>query len=356
MSLRDLLRAVTPGRTDCRNLTFEESRDAFERMLGGGESEITMAAFLVAMRCKGATVEELRGFASAARAKARLPCEGMGGLVCICPPHDGYVLAPPLEVAAGLVAAGAGARVLLLTDRGVPPRRGLTAANVLEELGGGMTFDPSEAEDWVARSRFAACAVSGMLPALMGLRKVRGEVYMRTALSTVEKLIAPSSAAVVAGAQGGPVLGMAVEVLRGLGHPRAMAVQGVEGGVIPSVRRRTRGIELTDKSLVPIHVEPEDFGLCGAIEPEMPLFSPAPDGRGAGDNPALIRAASEMTALVLAGEPGPARQATLLGAALILKAAGRCLTIAEGVDAATSALDAGEARGVLTRLRELGAS
>lgn len=353
MSLRDLLRAVTPGRTDCRNLSFEEAREAFELILGGRENEITTGAFLVAMRCKGATVEELRGFASAARAMANLPCEGMAGLVCICPPHDGFVLAPPLEVAAGLVAAGAGARVLILTDRGVPPRRGLTAANVLDDLGAGMTWDPAEAESWVAKTRFAACAVSGMLPALMGLRQVRDHVQMRTPLSTVEKLIAPSSSAVVAGAQGGPVLGMAVEVLRGLGHPRAVAVQGVEGGVIPFVKRRTRGIELTDKSLVSIHVEPEDFGLSAAHEPEMPLFSPAPPGKGAGDNPALVKAASEMTALVLAGEPGPARNATLLCASLILKAAGRTPTIAEGIDAAASSLDSGEARGVLTRLREL---
>jgi len=353
MALTDLIKLVAPGRRNGRNLTFQECRRAMAAVLAGEESEISAAAFFVAMRFKGPTVEELRGFADAARAAATMPCEGMAGLVCVCPPHDGTSQAPPLEVAAGLVAAGAGVRVLILSDRCVPPRRGLTAANVLEALGASMTWDPAEAESWVAKARFAACSVTGMLPGLMGLRRVREQVGMRTPLSTVEKLIAPASAAVVAGAQGGPVLGMAVEVLQGLGHPRAIALQGMEGGVIPSVRRHTRGIELCDAHLVPIHVEPEDFGLQSQGEPELPLYSPAPSGKGPCDNPSLVKAAGEMTALVLAGEPGPARNATLFGAALILKAAGRAMTLAEGVDAATSALDSGRAREVLEELRGL---
>jgi anthranilate phosphoribosyltransferase len=60
-----------------------------------------------------------------------------------------------------------------------------------------------------------------------------------------------------------------------------------------------------------------------------------------------------MTRAVLAGERGPARSASLLAAAIFLKAAGRCLTLADGVDAATHALDSGEARERAERLRAL---
>jgi anthranilate phosphoribosyltransferase len=355
VSLSDFLQTITPGRKALRNLGEDEAFRAFEAILGGGESEITVAAFFVCLRAKGITVDELKGFARSARMRAHLPCEDVQGLVCISSPNDGTEHAPPLDVAAGLIAAGAGARVLLTTDRCVPPLRGLTAANVLDFLGCGMTWDPSEAEDWVLKTRFAACAVSGMLPPLMGLRRIREDVHMRTPLATVEKLLCPRSAAVLVGAQNGPVLGVAVEVMQGLGHRRALAIQGVEGGVIPTLRRRTRGIELAGEHLVSLVVEPDDFGLGGLREPELPLFSPAPPGRGPGDNQALVKAAGELTALVLAGEPGPARSAALLGAALTLKAAGRCMTLAEGVDAATSSLDSGAAREVLERLRELSA-
>jgi anthranilate phosphoribosyltransferase len=353
MTLRQLMRILGPGRKDGRNLTYEEAYGGFSAVLSGTESEIRIGAFLVLLRTKGATVEELTAFARAARERATIPCEGMPGLVCVCPPHDGMDRTPPLVVAAGLVAVAAGARVLILSDRCVPPKRGLTAASVLEALGGSMTWDPSEAENWVTQTGFGACSVTGMLPCLMQIRRVRGDVAIRTPLATVEKLLAPQSAAVVLGAQGGPVLGSAVEVIQALGHPRGIALQGPEGGVIPSVRKRTRGIEIAERHLVPLNVEPEDFGLGSPNEPDLPVYGPPSESQGTGDNPALVRCVGEITRTVLAGDGGPARSATLLGAAVILKAAGKALTLAEGVDLATAALDGGGAREVLAKLLEL---
>ena len=353
MTLRHLMRILGPGRKDGRNLTYEEAYEGFGSILSGTESEILVGAFLVVLRMKGVTVEELTAFAHAARERATIPCLDVQGLVCVCPPHDGMDRTPPLEVAAGLVSAAAGARVLILSDRCVPPKRGLTAASVLEALGASMTWDPSEAESWVAKTRFGACSVSGMLPSLMQLRRVRGDVGIRTPLATVEKLLAPSSAAVVLGAQGGPVLGAAVEVIQALGHPRGIALQGPEGGVIPSIRKRTRGIEIADRHLVPLNVEPEDFGLGSPAEPDLPVYGPPTEDQGTGDNPELVRCVGEITRAVLAGEGGPARSATLLGAAVILKAAGKALTLAEGVDLATAALDNGAAREVLAKLRRI---
>ena len=353
MILRDLLRVLGSSHRDGRNLTEEESYSAFASILSGSESEIQVGAFLIALRWKGVTVEELTGFARAARAAANIPCVGMAGMVCVCPPHDGLEEHPPLEVAAGLIAAAAGARVMLITDTGVPPKRGLTAANVLNHLGAGLTWDPREVEEWVLKARFGAIAVPGMMPSILGLRRVRGEIGVRTPLSTIEKLLAPSTASVLVGAQAGPVLGMAVEVLQALGHPHGIAVQGVGGGVIPTVKRRSRSIELEGPHIAPLTIEPADFGLACPNDEELPMYMPAEDGQGTGDNPALVKKSGEATLAVLAGELGPARNASLLGAALMLKSAGRCMTLAEGVDAAISALDSGEATQVLARLRSL---
>lgn len=352
MILRDLLRVLgTADRRTGRNLTHDEAYDAFRAILGGEESEIQVGAFLTALRWKGVTTEELTGFARAARELATIPCTGMQGLVCICPPHDGYDSFPPLEVASSLVAAGAGARVMLVSDRGVPPRRGLTAANVMEGLDASMTWDPAEAERWIEKTRFAPIAASGMLPALLHLRRVRGEVGVRTPLSTIEKLIAPATAAVVLGAQSGPVLGTAVETMAGLGHPRGIAIQGIGGGVVPTLRRRSRGIELDRSHIVPVTVEPADFGLHSDVDPDLPMFGPPDEGQGTGDNPYLVKAAAMVIERVLKGEAGPARSATLLGAAIALKAVGRCMTLAEGVDLAIASLDHGQAQEVLDRLR-----
>ena len=100
---------------------------------------------------------------------------------------------------------------------------------------------------------------------------------------------------------------------------------------------------------MPLSVEPSDFGLDCTENPELPMYGPPEEGQGPGDNPALVRAAGEMTASVLKGEPGPARSATLLGAAVILKAARRVPTLAEGVDLAMKSLESGAARAVLAK-------
>jgi len=353
MTLSQLLRVLGSSRRDGRNLNHDEAYRAFSSVLSGGESDILIASFLTALRWKGVTIEELVGFAQAARDRARLPCRDMEGVVALCPPHDGSDRVPPLEVAAGLIAAGAGARVLLITDQGLPPRRGLTGASVLQEIGGGITWDPTEAEDWVCKARFAAIAAPGMLPGLMQLRKVRGELGVRTPLYTVEKLLAPPNAAVVLGAQEGAVLGTAVEVMVGLGYPRGIAIQGVEGGIIPSVRKRSRGIELLANNQVPLTVEPADFGLGCPGEPDLPMYGPPEEGEGTGDNPLMQKAASDIVRGVLAGEQGSSRSAALLGAAVILKAGGRVMTLAEGVDLAMTSLDSGEANAVLKRVSAL---
>lgn len=353
MILRDLMRLLGSAKRDGRNLAPDEAYRAFELICAGGQSEIQIGAFLIALRWKGVTVEELTAFARAARDLATIPCRGVEGLVVVSPPHDGFDHSAPLEAAAGFVAAGAGAKVLIVSDRCVPPKRGLTASSALEAMGLSMTWDPAQAEKWVAETGFAVVSASGMLPGLMGLRRVRGEIGVRTPLATIEKLIAPPDAAILTGAQAGPVLGTAVEVFANLGHPRGIAIQGVEGGVIPYLTRRTRGIELAGSHQVPLSLEPSDFGLAGAHEPDLPMFGPPEEGYGAGDNPHLVQASGDLTRSVLCGETGPARNATVLGAALILKAAGRAHTIADGVSLACESIDSNAAGRVLSRLRAL---
>ncbi|MFT7679807.1 MAG: anthranilate phosphoribosyltransferase, partial [Planctomycetota bacterium] len=95
MPLRHLMRVLGRDPKDARNLTQEEAFRAFTSVLTGGESEVTIGAFLTALRWKGVTVEELSGFALAARAQARIPCRGMGGLVCVSTPLDGQDHHPP---------------------------------------------------------------------------------------------------------------------------------------------------------------------------------------------------------------------------------------------------------------------
>jgi anthranilate phosphoribosyltransferase len=253
-------------------------------------------------------------------------------------------------VASGLIAAGAGVRVLIVSDRCVPPKRGLTAASVLERLGLDMTWDPAEAEDWVAKTRFAVVSASGMLPGLMGLRRVRGEIGVRTPLSTVEKLIAPPSSAIVIGAQQGPVLGVGGRSAAGARpqardrDPGSGRRRGARDGQEDARNRAVRRLPGAgnDRAGGPRH------GMrVGARAADVRA---ADEGYGSGDNQVLVQSCGDMTSAVLAGENGPARNAALLGASVILKAAGRTHTFAEGVSLATESLDGGAPRRILEAL------
>lgn len=353
MSLRDSLRLLGSQRGGGRNLSADEAYRAFRAILAGSEPDIRVATFLTTLRWKGVTVEELVGFARSLREGARIPCVGMPGLVTLCPPQEGYESMPPLEIAAGLMAAGAGARVLMVVDRNVPPKRGVSAANVLERLECGMTWDPTEAESWVAKTRFSAIGAPGMLPALLGLRDIQRDIGLRTPLATAVKLLAPAGAAVVLGAQAGPVLGTAVEVMQTLGHPAGMAIQGVEGGLIPTLRKRSRGIHLDGPHQVPITIEPGDFGMLAGQDAELPMFGPPEEGQGTADNPSMVEAALQANLAVLAGQHGELRDHALLATACILKTVGLVPTLADGVAKATEALDSGAATAVLEHLRSL---
>ena len=83
------------------------------------------------------------------------------------------------------------------------------------------------------------------------------------------------------------------------------------------------------------------------------MFGPPEEGFGAADNPGLVKASSDATQAILNGELGPARNAALLGAAVFLKASGKAPTIADGISAATEALESGAARERIEHLKSL---
>ena len=143
---------------------------------------------------------------------------------------------------------------------------------------------------------------------------------------------------------------LALDPLQEAAHRTAMRLHVQLGRRTAALRQYQACVNTLRREL---NVEPEDFGLSCANEPDMKMFGPPPDDHGTGDNPELVACVGATTRGVLAGEMGAARNATVLGAALILKAAGHVLTLAEGVDAATDALDSGAANEVLARLTEL---
>ena len=164
MSLRHYLRILGPGHKGTHNLSVEDADRAFSAILSGQESEIQVGAFLVLVRTKGLTVEELTGFTRAARRMATIPCQGMDNVVALCPPPEGKGTGddPQLVEACG--------RATLAVLSGVPSSARdatlLSAALALKAAGRAHTI--AEGVDLAARSldSGAASAVLERLRAL----------------------------------------------------------------------------------------------------------------------------------------------------------------------------------------------
>ncbi len=295
-------------------------------------------AVLTALRMKGETAEEVRGFASAMRELARpvaLPAElpaadvvGTGG--------DGSG-SLNISTGASLLAAACGVPIIKHGNRSVSSRSG--SADVLEALGVPLVQNEAEALDCLKSCGFAFLFAPNFHPAMKSIAPVRRALGVRTVFNILGPLTNPAVPPFsLIGAFDLPSARLMAEALAGLPIKRAFVVHGEPGwdeatpvgpftlfDVRPgSVRRQRR--------------HPAHYGL--------PVCSPADlAGGDAGANAMALEA-------VLAGrDRGAHRDALVLGAGLVLDLTGRAHGLRRGIGQAARAIDSGSALALLVRLR-----
>jgi anthranilate phosphoribosyltransferase len=329
---RAVIKAVGTGPRGSRALTFEEAHMATVALLAGEVSPVQAGAFLVAMRIKGETPAELAGMTQALRDAAASvgvdpPSAAHGPLVACAGAYDGMVDAPHLSLAAAILAAAAGARVVVHCGATLGPKRGTTPADVLGALGGPVRPHPSESVAMLDRSDVALVHAGAAIPGWDALATVRDEIGLRGPLHSAEKLVDHLGARrfVV-----GHTHSSYRERLQGavmlLGAERCITVRGMEGADILRTGR------------------PSAADSLGPMElPE------APGSLLRGDPDPLI--AAELTRAITSGdEHGVAAHTAALSAGLRLYVAGRCASVSAGAALATAAVADGRATATLDAL------
>jgi anthranilate phosphoribosyltransferase len=329
---RAIIKAVGTGPRGSRALTFDEAHMATAALLGGDVSLVQAGAFLVAMRIKGETPAELAGMTQALRDAAGAvgvdpPAEGDGPLVACAGAYDGMVDAPHLSLAAAILAAAAGARVVVHCGATIGPKRGTTPADVLGALGGPARPGPAESVAMLDRADIALVHAGAAIPGWDALAAVRDEIGLRGPLHSAEKLVDHLGATrfVV-----GHTHSSYRERLRGavmlLGAERCITVRGMEGADILRTGRPSAA-----DSLGPMEL-PETPGSLLRGDPDPQL-------------------AAELTRAIAGGdEHGVAAQTAVLSAGLRLYAAGRCASVSAGAALATAAVADGRASATLDAL------
>ncbi len=331
--IADAIRKAADG----SNLTSEEANAAMTAIMSGEASPVQIGAFLVAMRMKGETVEEVAEFARVMRQHARQVKAGRRPLVDTCGTGGDAIKTFNVSTAAAFVAAGAGAAIAKHGNRSVTSKCG--SADVLEALNVRFDLTPEEAAKAIDEIGIGFMFAPSYHPAMKHAMPVRRELGLRTVFNMLGPLTNPAGAdAQVLGVYSPELTGLHGGVLRSLGSTRAFVVHGAGGLDELSTLGETRVTELKDGALTTYELLPEDVGLARASGPE------AIQGATPEENARLLTA-------ILNGERGPARDIVVLNAAAAVAAAGLADTIGEGVAVAAASIDCGAAAEKLQQLQ-----
>jgi anthranilate phosphoribosyltransferase len=322
---------------DGADLSSEEANAAMSEIMAGEASPVQIAAFLVAMRMKGETVEEITEFARVMREHVRPVKPSRRPLVDTCGTGGDAIKTFNVSTAAAFVAAGAGVAVAKHGNRSVTSKCG--SADVLEALGIRFDLTPEECARCIDEIGLGFMFAPSYHPAMKHAGPVRRELGVRTVFNMLGPLTNPAGAeAQVLGVYAPELTEVHAGVLRNLGSKRAFVVHGAGGLDEISSFGDTRVTELDNGELHTYDLSPEDAGISRTAGPDVVR------GGGPEENARTLVS-------ILEGEQGPARDIVLLNAAAAIAAGGLAATLAEAIPVAAEAIDSGKAMGKLRQLQ-----
>jgi anthranilate phosphoribosyltransferase len=313
------------------SLPAADAEAAMHIILSGKATHAQIAAFLVALRMKGETVEELAGFARAMRAMAAPVNVGLDGaaLVDTCGTGGDRSDTFNISTIAAFVAAGAGVHVAKHGNRSISSRCG--SADLLEGLGIRIAMAPEHSARAIREVGIGFLFAPAVHTAMKHAQPVRVDLKMRTAFNLLGPLTNPAGAnAQLAGAPSAEAAELMAGALAALGLRRGFVVHGSDGLDEITTTGPTLAFEIRDGAVTRRTLEPADFGVAAA----------SPGDLKGGDRPRNL----EIAEAVLSGARGPQRDIVLVNAAAALVAAGQTETFLEAMAISVLSIDSGAAR------------
>jgi anthranilate phosphoribosyltransferase len=319
------------------DLSVDESAAVLAEIMGGEVGDVQIAAFLIALRVKGETADELAGLARTMRELATPVQTGRGDLLDTAGTGGGRMTFN-VSTTAALVAAGAGCAVAKHGNRSATGLSG--SADVLEALGARLDLDPAQVARCIDEAGFGFMFAPAHHGATRHVVGVRRELAVRTIFNFLGPLTNPAGAKrQVIGVSDPGMLDTMASALARLGVTRALVVSSEDGLDELSTSAPTRVVEVNGEDITRYAISAADCGLAEA--PPEAVAGGHPD-----ENAATTRA-------ILAGEQGPRRDLAVLNAGAAIYAAGRTDSVPEGVQVAHEAIDSGAAARTLDAYVEL---
>ena len=330
-----MIQQALAGLLEGRDLSREDARAVMGSIMSGEATPAQIAGFLIALRAKGETADEIAGCAEAMREHALPVRPRRDDLVDTAGTGGDDAKTINISTAAALVAAAAGAGVAKHGNRAVSSASG--SADVLEALGFRLELPAERIAQSIDELGFGFLFAPTHHPAMRHAAPVRRELAARTVFNVLGPLTNPAGArAQVVGVYAPELVRTIAEVLAQLGASRAFVVHGAGGIDELSPAGPNFVCEVVDGSVRPRNIDPLEFGIERCDPGELRGGSPEENARA-------IRA-------VFAGEDGGRRSAILLNAAGAIAAGGHAEDLREGLELAREAVDSGAAENRLERL------
>jgi len=313
---------------DGRDLTQEGARDVMRSIMDGDATPGQIGAFLVALRIKGETADEIAGCAEAMREHVLVVKPARTDLVDTAGTGGDGARTFNISTAAALVAASAGAGVAKHGNRAVSSSSG--SADVLEALGFNLELPPETIARSIDELGFGFLFAPTHHPAMRHAAPVRRELATRTVFNVLGPLTNPAGArAQVVGVYAPELVPTIADVLARLDAERAFVVHGAGGVDELSPAGPNLVCEVVGGQVRRREIDPLDFGIERCAPEELRGGDPA-------ENAETIRQ-------IFSGAGGGKRDAVLLNAAGAIAAGGLARDLGEGVGIAREAIDSGAA-------------
>jgi anthranilate phosphoribosyltransferase len=331
MTIQEALNRLLDG----GDLSRDDARQVMDAIMRGDATPAQIGGFLVALRLKGETAEEITGCAEAMRAHVLPVHPDRDDLVDTAGTGGDGGKTFNISTAAALVAAAAGAGVAKHGNRSVSSKAG--SADVLESLGFDLDLPPDRIATSIDELGFGFMFAPTHHPSMKHAAPVRRELAARTVFNVLGPLTNPAGArAQVVGVYSPLLVPVIADVLAALGARRAFVVHGANGIDELSPCGSNLVYEVVDGSVRRREIDPLDLGVERCDPEEL-------RGGTADENAARIRE-------VFHGGNGGRRSAILLNAAGAIAAAGHAEDLREGLELARAALDSGAAAARLDSL------
>lgn len=331
MNIQDAIKSVIAR----QDLSGDEMSSVMQQIMTGECTAAQIGGFLIGLRMKGESVDEIAAAAKVMRAlSARVTVSG-DHVVDTCGTGGDTSGSFNISTASAIVAAAAGAKVAKHGNRSVSSKSG--SADVLEAAGVNLALSAEQVGECIEQVgvgfMFAPAHHSAMKHAI-GPRK---EMAVRTIFNVLGPLTNPAGAAnQVVGVFDAELVEPLANVLKQLGSRHVMVVHADDGMDEISISAPTRVAELNQGEVLVYHISPADFGMS-----EAPLDDLRVDS--VDESLVLIRS-------VLAGNPGPAQDIVCLNAGAAIYVSGCADSHQAGVEAARAAIVTGKAAEVLQNL------